>query len=188
MSDYKIIGMISFLLLTNCLTSCHYQFGRGDLSQNYSTISVPYIAGDQQGELTTELIKKISTSGAFRYVQCGGDLTLKIKLVDFNEENINFRYDRKKSGHLKKSIIPIETRVKGIAEVSLIESGSGKVIRGPTRVTASVEFDHTYYATWDEINVFSLGQLNDIEGARDAVMQPLNRALAEHIVDYLINS
>lgn len=180
---------ILFILLAGfLLTGCQYQFGRGDLSQRYATISVPYIEGDQKGELTSDVIKKLSTAGAFRYVSHGGDLNLKIKLIEFREENVNFRYDRKKTGELKKSIIPTETRVSAIAEVSLVEAGTGQTIRGPTRIVANVEFDHTYYATRDEVNIFSLGQLNDIDAARDAALHPLNRYLAERIVDYVINS
>lgn len=170
------------------LSSCQYQFGRGELSQRYATISVPYAEGDQQGELTTEVIRNLSTSGAFRYVNTGGDLILKIKLIDLRDENIGFRYDRKRRGKLKHSIIPTETRVTALAEVLLIEAGTGQTIRGPTRIKASTEFDHTYYYTRHEINVFSLGQLSDIDAAQDAAMLPLNRYLAERIVDYVINS
>ncbi len=170
------------------LTGCHYQFGRGDLSQRYATISVPYVEGDQKGDLTTEIIRKLSTSGAFRYVNTGGDLILKIKLVEVRDENIGFRYDRKKRGELRHAIIPTETRLTVLAEVSVIEAGTGQVIRGPTRITASTEFDHTYYYTRNEINVFSLGQLTDIDAAQDAAVYPLNRCLAERIVDYVINS
>jgi hypothetical protein len=184
----KIKGFVFILLAGYCLFGCQYQFGRGELSQRYATISVPYAEGDQKGELTTDVITKLSTSGALRYVSCGGDLILKIKLVEFREENIDFRYDRKKTGRLKRSIIPTETRVTAIAEILLIESGTGQTVRGPARITASVNFDHTYYTTYDEINIFSLGQLNDIDSARDAVMHPLNRYLAEQIVDYVINS
>lgn len=179
---------IIFLLASTLVAGCHYQFGRGELSQRYGTISVPYIKGDQKGELTTDIIKRLETSGAFRYVSNGGDLVLKVELVEFREENLEFRYDRKKMGELKKSIIPAETRVSALAEVLLIEGGTGQIIRGPTRITASTEFDHTYYATRDKINIFSLGQLNDFDAARDAVMHPLNRNLAEKIVDYIINS
>lgn len=188
MSLAKINGFFLILLAGHFLLGCQYQFGQGELSQRYATISVPYAEGDQKGELTTVVIKMLSTSGAFRYVSCGGDLILKIKLIEFREENIDFRYDRKKTGKLKRSIIPTETRVTAIAEVLLIESGTGQTVRGPTRITASANFNHTYYTTRDEVNIFSLGQLNDIDAARDAVMHPLNRYLAEQIVDYVIHS
>lgn len=185
--DRRVYSLL-MLAVCCCLTGCQYQFGRGDLSERYATISIPYAEGDLKGDLTTEVIRKLSSSGAFRYVSTGGDLTLKIKVIELSEENIGFRYDRKKSGKLKKSIIPTETRVNALAEVSLIEAGTGKIVRGPVRITANAEFDHTYYTTRDKINVFSLGQLSDIDAARDAAMTPLNRALAERIVDYVLNS
>lgn len=183
-------GSSLFVLLLSFffLTSCQYQFGRGCLSERYATVSIPYAAGDIKGDLTTEVIRQLSSSGAFRYVNSGGDLTLNIKIVDLDEENIGFRYDRKKSGKLKHSIVPTETRVNAIAEVTLVEAGTGKIVKGPARVSASAEFDHTYYTTRDRINVFSLGQLSDIDAARDAASIPLNRALAERIVDFVVNS
>ena len=183
------LNRVLFLVLTLFLfSSCHYQFGRGDLSNQYRTISVPYVKDDQKGELTANLIKRLESSGAFHYVSQGGDLILKVELLEFREENLEFRYDRKRTGELKHSIIPTETRVTALAEVFVIEGATGKVVRGPTRITASAEFDHTYYATPEEVNVFSLGQLNDFDDARDAVMHPLNRHLSERIVDYVINS
>lgn len=176
------------LLASFMLGGCQYQFGRGELSHHYATVEIPYVKGDLRGELTTDIIKKLSTSGALRYVTHAGDLVLKIELSDFREENIAFRYDRKQMSELKKSIIPTETRLTVSAEVCLIEGRTGQKVREPTRITASVEFDHTYYATPNEINIFSLGQVNDFDAARDSVMHALNRNLAEKIGDYVINS
>ena len=184
----KLLLLLPLVLSVLFFSSCYYQFGHGDLSERYSTISVPYAQGDLKGDLTAEVVRKLSSSGALRYVNHGGDLTLRIKVVELSEENIGFRYDRKKSGKLKKSIIPTETRVNAFAEVSLVEAGTGKTVRGPVMITADAEFDHTYYTTRDKINVFSLGQLSDIDAACDAAMIPLNRALAERIVDFVVNS
>lgn len=170
------------------LSGCSYQFGHGDFSDRYSTISIPYAEGDLRGDLTAEVIKKIGSSGAFQYVNCGGDLILQIKVMDLNEENIGYRYDRKKTGKLKHYIIPSETRMNIIAEVSLIENGSGTVLRGPEKISAFTEFDHTYYTTRGRINIFSLGQLSDIDAAREAAVIPLNRILAEKIADFVMNS
>lgn len=190
MSLPKNKGYLYLLLVAilSFLTSCQYQFGQSELLRSYQTISILYAQGDQQGELTTEVIKQISSSGVLRYMNEGGDLTLKIKLVEWREENIDFRYDRKRSGRIKKSIIPTETRVNVEADISLIETRTGQIVRGPTRIKASAEFDHTYYSTHDKVNTFSLGQVNDIDAARDAVKKPLYRCLAERIVDYIANS
>lgn len=187
MSIFRINKFLSVFILAG-LTSCQYHFGFSDLQQNYSTLSIPYAQGDLKGELTAEVVKKISSTGAFRYVNNGGDLILEIKILDKREQNIDYRYDRKKTGKLKKNIIPTETRMVALAEVTLIDAATKKIIKGPACITASTEFDHTYYTTRDEINIFSLGQLSDIYVARDAAMTPLNRALAERIVDYIINS
>lgn len=182
------LGFIFLLMTSLILSSCHYQFGRGELSQQYSTISVPYIDGDREGDLTVEVIKRIGTSGAFRYAMSGGDLILSIKILDYENEDVGFRYDRKKHGELKQVIIPTETRLKAMAEVTIKEAATGQVMRGPAVISASVDFDHDFYFSRNENNIYSLGQLNDIDAAQDAVMQPLYRVLAEKIVDYVANS
>lgn len=184
------LSLLAFLLgAVGCtLKSCQYQFGRGELAARYTTIAIPYAEGDKEGGLTAEVIRRMSETGALRYVSSAGDLTLTMKLIELRDENIGFRYDRKKQGELKKTIIPTESRLSVVAEVSVIETCSGQVIRGPTRIKTSVDFDHDYYSSYRGINVFSLGQLNDYDAAHDAVMYPLNRHLAERIVDYVINS
>lgn len=175
-------------ILLLALSSCGYRFGQGALSEQYSTISVPYIEGDRDGDLTADLIKQMSSSGAFTYASSGGDLILLVKVVDYDEQNIGFRYDRKKSGRLKHDIIPSETRMEIFVDVSLIDAASGCVLRGPTRIKASVDFDHDYYTTRNRENVFSLGQLSDIDEARDAVLRPLHQKISRYIVDYITYS
>lgn len=184
------IGLIfiNLIIAATFLTSCSYQIGYGDLVCHHKTFSIPYIDGDQTGELTAEIIKKMSDSSGLTYTSCDGDLTLDVKLVELRDENIGFRYDRKKKGKLRRVIIPSETRIKALADVKIIERVSRSTIRGPVRLSAMVDFDHTYYANRNRINVFSLGQLNDFDAAQDAVKLPLYRELAERIVDFVINS
>ncbi len=170
------------------LTSCAYHFGHGELSSRYSTLSVPYAEGDEEGGFTAEVIKQLSTSGGFHYVPEGGDLTLKMKFIEFRDENIGFRYDRKKRGHLKKVVIPTETRLTAVVEIEILETCTQKVIQGPIHLKASIDFDHDYYFSHHAVNIFSLGQLNDIDAAHDAAMHPLNRKLAAQVVEYMINS
>lgn len=170
------------------LSSCGYQFGSGTQAP-VRTLSVPYVIGDTDGSLTASLINYLSRSGVFEYRQSDGAGILKVKLLDFRDENIGFRYDRNQNGRLTKSIIPTETRLSGLAEVVVVDACSGCILLGPTVISTSVEFDHEYYSSRDGINVFSLGQLTDIDEARDAAQsEPLNQELARMIVDYLINS
>lgn len=153
-------------------------------------MTVPYVEGDKDGLLTSAIIRQISARGDFEYLCDGGDLILKVVVVDLSEENIGFRYDRNKEGHISKyrDIIPTETRLIALAEVSVMEACSGVIVLGPVRLTASVDFDHDYYFSRDGVNTFSLGQLSDIDAALDAVRRPLNEALARKIVDYVADS
>lgn len=179
---------LALLLLAAFAAGCQYRMGQGDNCCPYSTVSIPYVDGDVDGDLTAELIKTLASSGTLRYCPSGGQLVLKVKVQEADDDNIGFRYDRKGDGRRKKTIIPTETRIKAVAEVILMEEGSGKIIRGPVLVHASVDFDHDYYTSRHEENIFSLGQLSDIDAARTAVRQPLNRVLAGKIVDMINQS
>lgn len=168
--------------------SCGYHVGQGSLLDRYRTISIPYVYGDKTGELTTALVKEISRSGAFCYKRDSAQLALNVTIIDYHEENVGFRYDRDKDGDLTDSIIPTETRITALAEVTVVDVCSGCIALGPARLMASVDFDHDYYFSRDAVNIFSLGQLTDVDAAHDAVIRPLNHALAEKIVDYVIHS
>jgi hypothetical protein len=196
----RIVHVCGLLVLS---TSCGYSLGQGDITAGYSTITIPYVDGDEYGEFTAELVKQISVSGPLRYDRCDGELTLIVSIIDYDYDNIGFRYDRKnvkkkkseeqsissdeedKEKKRSKSIIPCETRVEGIAEVSLIETASGRVILGPAKITASLDFDHEYYDSWNEINQTSLGQLTDYDAAVDGSFKPLFQILAHKISDYI---
>ena len=191
MSKVKCKRFVSVLplFLACILSSCGYRFDQKEgLSARYATISVPYVDGDRDGSLTAAVVEEIVRSGSFEYRRDGGALVLEIEQVDLREENIGFRYDRKKRGKLTKDIIPTETRIISVVEVAVIESVSGCTVLGPVRLSASVDFDHDYYFSRDEVNVFSLGQLIDIDEAYDAVQTPLYQALAEKIVAYITQS
>jgi outer membrane lipopolysaccharide assembly protein LptE/RlpB len=183
-----LLRSFSFLLVFLFLSSCGYHFGQGTLSEQYSSINVPYVEGDQEGELTAELIKQFKCSGAFNQSFNGGALLLKVKILDFREKNIGFRYDQTNDDEYIKSIIPAETRLIAIAEITLIDECSGECILGPLRISTSVDYDHEYYSSRNGVNIFSLGQLTDSDEAKDAAYHPLNVALAQKIVDYIINS
>lgn len=182
--------MSRFIFLTLCLLlgSCGYHFGQGDLPSKYATISIPYAEDDWNGSLTTAVINEIASQGIFKYQREGGSLILKIKILDYYDENIGFRYDRKKSGRLKHTIIPVETRVTMTAEIVVIDASTLESVLGPVVLSADAVFDHEFYSSRNGINVFSLGQLTDYDEAYDAAMRPLNQAMALKIADYLNDS
>lgn len=175
-------GLLIFCFL---FTGCGYRWGAGGEFSPYSTISIPYVEGDWDGNLTSHIIKEMSRSGNLQVVNSGGSLILKVYIVDIWEDDVGFRYDRKKDGKIRKSIVPDETRLAISADIYLIESLSGNILLGPVRVISETEFDHDYYSSQCGINVFSLGQFTDIDEARDAAEKPLNRRLAEKIVSYI---
>ncbi len=186
MSSFRFVCF--FLGFALFFSSCGYHFGRGSISSVYNTISVPYVIGDVDGSLTATLIKEIEQYGGPSYVDGSGQLRLLVKVLDFRDQNIGFRYDRKRRGQLQHTIIPTETRIKVIAEVTLINSRTCNKVLGPLILSASVDFDHDYYSSRNGVNIFSLGQLDDIDAARDAVKVPLYKALAKKIVEYINES
>lgn len=186
-------GIISFpstlLLVLAILCSCGYHVGQGEgLPCRYNSLSIPYVVGDEDGAITYALVKEVVRSGAFEYRNNGGALILYVEKVDEYEENIGFRYDRKKRGKLTKDTIPTEGRLTMVVEVSVVEAASCCTVLGPVRLSASIDYDHDYYSSRDGVNIFSLGQLSDLDEAYDAAQAPLNRVAALKVVDYITQS
>jgi hypothetical protein len=192
---------IFYIISLFILSGCGYQLNQTananiegqpqlfcDSLHQFHTITVPFVEGDKDGTITAAIVREIGLSTRFRYRSEGGSLQLKIKIIDLRDENIGFRYDRKKEGKLTRYIIPAETRMFAIADVWVVESASSKTILGPVRITSEVDFDHDYYSSRNGINVFSLGQLSDFDSAEDAAYRPLSEALAQKIVGYVNNS
>lgn len=182
------LRLVWVLFLSLVVAGCGYRFGHGGLPTQYRSITVPYVDGDQDGSLTAEIIRQFSTSGAFEYKRCGGDLILKVELLDFRDENIDFRYYRNKEDKLTSETIPVETRLTVLAQVVVIDAATGVSVLGPAKIEDYTDFNHDYYSTRDAINVFSLGQLTDFDEAYDAAQRPLNQSLAKKIVHYVCDS
>ncbi len=196
MTTLRLLGL---LLL---LSSCGYRTGQGEAPWIGSTISVPYVEGDTDGQITASLIRQIQTSGLFRYVDRGGCHQLKVKVVECRDENTGFRYDQVNGGTeagdnapgqnydlgLTNTLIPIESRKWILVQVEVFESGNCEAIAGPVCISAFVDYDHGYHLLNNQLNVFSIGQLTDISVAGEAVARPLSEAVARSIVDYLLNA
>jgi hypothetical protein len=180
------VFVFPFFVLAMAMTSCGYRAGSGKLSDDYSTLTVPYIQGDNTGLLTSALIREVGVSSPFRYVNCDGDLCLDVRLVGFREENVGFRYDLQRDGKRAPWIIPDETRLSVAVEVKVLDHEC--IVLGPVRLTAAVDFDHEYYLSPNGVNVFSLGQLTDVREAREAANTPLAEAIAKKVVDYISNA
>lgn len=184
----RLRSYITWTLAIATLSSCGYHHESENPRLYQRTLSIDPIQEDWNGDLTAALVEQMAASCSIKYRHCGGDLILHVQLEDVDEKNIGFRYDHHNDGKIRKSIIPTETRLTACALVSLEETGSNTTVLGPVRITASVDFDHDYYTTWHGVNIFSLGQLNDYDEAYDAAYPPLIEALAQKIVEYLVEA
>lgn len=166
------------------LSGCGYQLSQSMRDGKQVTLSIPYVVGDADGRLSLEIVRAVSTLPSYRYVPYGGEQILVVALADSREENIGFRYDRKKDGKRKKEIVPTETRLFVEAKVSMVDATTNECLWGPVSIQETTDYDHFYYGH-HEVNVFSLGQLTDREAAKEAACAPLNQRLAQQIVDLL---
>lgn len=173
---------IVFLLM---LCGCGYRPGYGAFAGKYGTVSVPYVDGDVDGGLTAALVHEVTASLGLDHRTTDGELLLVVTLLDLDDTNIGFRYEHLHGKSYKRSIIPVETRLTAIAEVSLIDANTGCSVLPTIKISASIDFDHEYNATRNDSNVFSLGQLSDADAAFDAARFPLNKRLARKIVEYI---
>lgn len=168
-----------------CLSGCGYRPGYGTFSERYNTISVPYVVGDVDGDLTAAIVHEVVASLGFDHSTTDGQLLLIVELVDVADENIGFRYEQLHGKKYKRSIIPVESRLIAVAEVSLVEAATGCSVIPTVRLSASIDLDHEYNATYSDSTVISLGQLTDADSAFASARIPLNRILAQKIVEYI---
>ncbi len=180
------------------LSACGYHFDGGEKI----AVSVPYVVGDHEGELTDALVRAISQTANFRYSKGEGDWILKAKIVRTSNDRIGYRYDRDdKSGDLRKNIMGTENRKAISVEVSVVNATTGKLVVGPQTVQADAEYDYADSNSLRDLSfidpvtgdrttsiTFSLGQLDTVGGAGEDAIYPVYRALAQKIIDGLIAS
>ena len=186
---------IGLLLLLLC-GSCGYHYRGYEGIKDPLSVSVPYIQGDSDSLFNSELIYQLSCSQEFSYVQSGGDLILKVRFLSDVHDRIGFRYDRDNpKGTLEKNLLGVEDRRTIIAEVSLLDAVSGRVLLEPTKIMAFTDYDYTdpgsprdlLFSNRKPIIKFSLGQLDSEEGAHDDSARPLFRKLSQKIIMGLLN-
>jgi hypothetical protein len=178
------------LCALSLLLSCGYRVAD---PEDRKTISVPYVEGDQQGELTAELIWQLEHTGLYEFVRGGADLVLKVSIIGDQKETIGFSYDRHaESGKIEKNLMATENRRNLVAKVTLLEGE--KVVLGPVEITGWGEYDYVDVNSLralsfinengkrEKVITFSLGQLDSVEGAEDNVLVPAYRLLARKIV------
>lgn len=188
--------LLAALLL---LSGCGYHFeGDGDQG-GLTSIFIPYIKGEGEGQLSSELAQALSSSGMFDYVQNGGELILQVAIIADGDDRIGFRFDRDPtSGKLRDNIVGTENRRSMSAQVTLINAHTQETILGPEVVNAVADYDYvdsnsicdltftTPHGKPQKVLDFSLGQLDSVEGAHDDTGIVIYRILAQKIVEGLI--
>lgn len=185
--------MRRLLLLLLSLSACgyHYSCEEEGFFEKGPTVTIGYIKGDPDAVLNNALVHELSCASQFRCVQSGGRLLLQVTVLSDEHERIGFRYDRDNArGSLEKNLLGVEERRSVKAEVSLVESSSGKVVLGPYVVASAADYDYTdpgsprdlLFAHKLPVIQFSLGQLDSYEGAYDDAARPAFQRLAQKIV------
>lgn len=180
---------LTSVALLFCLSSCGYTSlsSQGTLSQ-YRTISVPYVQGDTNGELTAVLTQTLVESGEWKYKTFDGDLTLEVKVVDTKVEDIGYNRFFNQNNRIQRWMTPNEQRLSILVEIKVIDESTGKIVLGPKHLSSSVRYDFDPEFNEDNLVGFSLAQYNYVDNARSIATVPLNQRLSKVIVDYLANS
>jgi len=177
-------------------SSCGYHWTAETPEGRPVRVSVPFISGDEQGVLTSEIISALSSSGMVRISSSMPEYRLQVCVLKQNNETIGFRRDRQKvHGGVKKNLLACEGRRVLEAEVMLRHVDTGEVAWGPYRLAADADYDYVDGDSIQDLTFvapdgspmivlpFSLGQLESVESAQEAATQLLYRRLAKKIVD-----
>lgn len=177
------------LLFLFFLPSCGYRFGRGELIQSYSTVCIPYVAGDRDGIFTAALIRKITSSGCLAYRSTGADLVLQVSLLIPEDINIGFIYAPADKGDdfYSNIVVSNEARVTLNASVTLLDRATGACVLGPVVMGSFLDYDFAPDLTDVNYHAFSLGQLEMHTLAQEAALPSLYNLMADKIVSYLCN-
>jgi hypothetical protein len=182
----KLIFLLA--LISFAFSGCGWHVSKSMNKNNEKSISIPYVEGDSDGLLTASIIEQVEQQGGYKYVRDGGQLLLKVKVIDKESENIGFRYDPKHFAEKVKRVIPNEGRLKKLVEVSVLQGSTQECILGPIYIMGTCDFDHENYSPDRNINIFSLGQLSDIDTTYEVVDVPLNRDIGKKIALFLDNN
>ena len=178
----RFIFLVSSFFLASC-ASWHLS----DSMTHPKTVHIPYAVGDSTGEFTRRVISEVSKQPGFS-VDDSGQYLLTIRLLDSKEQKLGYRFDPIDLDKGKREIIPNESRALVLAEVSLKDTFSNKIVLGPAYILGGIDFDHQQNTINNDTNDFSLGQLTDIETARDVTYIPLYRDLSIKIATWLQNA
>lgn len=185
---------LNLLALLSLLTACGYRWQPEYPHAIRPSVTIPFIAGDEEGLLTTEIVSALSASGLVDVVSFGGDYQLNISILNSSTENIGYRVDPQKvDGKIRKNLLASEGRRTMTIEATLCKGD--QISYGPYLIAADAEYDYVDGDSIQDLTFvnpagtlvtvlpFSLGQLEPVESAQAAACKPLFNHLAQKIVD-----
>ncbi len=187
LSRVSFVG-VSFIFVLS-LSSCGYRsLAQNHALSSYSTISIPYVEGDKDGELTSILAQTVVSAGGFKYRTDDGDLVLRVKILDKKVEDVGYDRQYGPDGQLTRAMTPNERRLSLLVEVTVIDGCTQKVLLGPEKLSTSVKYDFDPEFSEDNLVSYSLAQYNFSESAERMAFVPLNQQIAQIVTNYLLNS
>lgn len=187
-----------FWILTLFLFGCGYRWHYDYPDGVRPTLMVPFIAGDEEALLTSEIISYIDASGIFDIVPRKGEYRLEVRLKGSNNSQIGYRRDPQQiNGAPKKNLLASEGRKSLTVEASLYRENTGELAFGPYCLTAEADYDYVDGDSFQDLTFissagallevlpFSLGQLESMESAQEAVQKALYRKISQKIVDVI---
>lgn len=186
-----------YLISLLFLCSCSYKWSP---DQDQPTVAVPYIIGDDDGTLTSEIIRTITTYGLAKVQMNEADYLLKICIGCDQNQTVGYRRDRQKvSGKIRKNIVACEGRRAMTLTATLYEGTSDCIAAGPFTITADSDYDYVdgdsiqdlAFINSDGVSTtvlpFSLGQLEPAESAQEATTKLLYERLARKIAETIFS-
>ena len=181
--------LLSWGSLALICQSCGYQSAvNHNALSGYSSITVPYVEGDEEGDITAQLVQALAEEGPWKYHALDAELSLKVKILEIKREDVGYDRFYNENGEIERWMVPNERRLSVRAQVVVIEEATQKNILGPMELSESVKLD--FNPEYSETNLvrFSLAQYDFVENAERTAHRPLNQRLAKIIVNSLINS
>jgi hypothetical protein len=192
----RLLSSVLFLFFSS---SCGYRWtSANDLPPS---VEVPYLTGDEDGSLTSEIIRTLNARGIREVRRSDARYRLEGSILGGSVDTIGYRRDPQLiRGKISKNLVSTEARKTLTLQVSLIDTYTGKELLGPVEIVACEEFD---YVDGDSIPdliftnpsgieqtvlSFSLGQLESSEAAQEAATRPLYRKIAQKVVDAISSS
>lgn len=176
------------------LESCGYHWAKNDCARS---ICVPYVVGDQDGMLSSALIRECCNASDLR-VSSDAPYRLKVAIVQDSVDPLGYRLDRQKiDHHIRKHLTQNEERRTILVDVTLEDRLDDHPIMGPFRLSAYEDYDYVdgdaladlqfHNASGEKVIVlpFSLGQLESQESAHAAAEVPLYHKISQKIVDVI---